>query len=490
LALEKERDAHVDEHADWVNGQAASTLALSEFFDDEAGKMERAGNREVKYVSELKMHTARTILHLLNTVRHNSEKALDYLIAWRYFRALRVPYYDRKAFHLRNKQKLRNWLRHCVRLQRLDRGMPRFRKLRVLWRCWHKLLRHAENRRKNRTPALRDHLVALSNRAGRFNALLQARGVCGELPVPMEELHSKTTDLRACLLRWAAYAADVCHARATSRLVAWRAQYTRRRRALQGLMLAGLGIGKATQTLERAARKAKEAEIEALEAAEQERAESLDYGESYRDLPSCVQSGAIQGGSSSSAASTVAVPAVAVASGSGTSSVNQSAAGSVRSSMIGSSKPAAEEGPHDRAAKRRKRALIGRDASRAKTTYPGQRQRRSSGGDDGSGDEPESGSSYGGMESEQENEVGSRQHHQAMSSSSNTTANTVRSHNHSVTKKADNSNSANGRSTTDDAASHEFDGIMRDDVPVGRTNFKEVRLVIALTSRRLFSGFS
>jgi len=435
-------------------------------------------------VSELKVHTARTILHLLNTVRHNSEKALDYLIAWRYFRALRVPYYDRKAFHLRNKQKLRNWLRHCVRLQRLDRGMPRFRKLRVLWRCWHKLLRHAENRRKHRTPALRDHLVALAARAGKFNTLLQARGVCGELPVPMEELHPKTTDLRACLLRWATYAADACHARATSRLVAWRAQYATRRRALQGLMLAGLGMGKATQTLERAARKAKDAEFEAIELAEQQRADSLDYGESYKDLPSYVQSGNTIGRNST--AGTAAIPAVVVAVSSGTSgasSVNQSAAGSVRSSINGTVKPGAEEGPHDRAAKRRKRALIGRNASRAKTTYPGPRQRNSSGDDgDGSGEEPESASSYGGVDEHGEEEGSNQRSYQARSSSSNTTVLTVRSQGNSVKKKAGNESCVHGQSTTE-APPHEFDGIMRDDdVPVGRTNFQQVRKISALTS--------
>ena len=86
--------------------------------------------------------------------------------------------------------------------------MPTFRRLRVLWRCWHKLLKHAEARRRSRTPGLREHLVNLAMRAGRFDALLRRRGVDGGLPRPWADVHAKATDLLACLRRWAAFAAD------------------------------------------------------------------------------------------------------------------------------------------------------------------------------------------------------------------------------------------------------------------------------------------
>jgi hypothetical protein len=407
---------------------------------------------QIKYVSELKLHTARTILRLLTTLRRASERALDYVIAWRYFRALRLPCFERKAFHLRNKQVLRNRLRLCARLRYLERGMPAFRRLRVLWRCWHKLLRHAELRRRSRTPALRDHLVTLARRAAKLSDLLRARGVTGDAPLPCRDLHPKTTDLHACLLRWAAFAADACHARAAARLVAWRAHLATQRRALRGLMLVGLGDGQGELTLARAARRARDAAADALDAATKAAAESLDRGESYKDL----------------------------ATNPSFSGLPTAAAGSTSTSPASSPRGPAQDGPRERAAKRRHRALVGRHASRVQTAGPTAHHRTAAAarrlGEAGGPGEPGRPSGDGGATGAT---VGFRDDLELVAGSAYGPGGAGGPPTVEPTEPA-----ADGPNAQYSEAALELDGISHDDNPIGNATFAEANHTPSFTLRQ------
>ena len=69
------------------------------------------------------MHMARKIYNLLTSVRAASEETLNYVLSWHYFRRLRLPYFERKSLHMRNRAILKNRLRLCKRLQHMLKGV-------------------------------------------------------------------------------------------------------------------------------------------------------------------------------------------------------------------------------------------------------------------------------------------------------------------------------------------------------------------------------
>lgn len=84
------------------------------------------------------------------------------VLRWRYFRLLRLPVLLAKSAHLRNRQILRNHLRLCTRLRRLDEGMPRFRSIKLRWVSFQRWLRLLENHFCYQTVGLKTHVRGLA----------------------------------------------------------------------------------------------------------------------------------------------------------------------------------------------------------------------------------------------------------------------------------------------------------------------------------------
>jgi len=266
-SLHKERAGYADEQADWQSDLSEDKAKLKMFFQEEANKVERACNREIKYVSEIKVHMARKIYKLLTSVRAASEKILDYLITWHYFRRLRMPYFLKKTKSMKNRMILRNRLRLCSRLRYMMKGAPLYRCLRVKWRVFNCWLLMIENHYSSRTPGIKHHVKKLQKRVA-YHELLMSRGVSASA-YNYTTLNPLTTDLKACLLRWSLYTANNVANRGIQRLVAWRRRLVVLRTCFKALAEVSLGRNAHQRTLDKAAAKAayEKAKAEELEAA-------------------------------------------------------------------------------------------------------------------------------------------------------------------------------------------------------------------------------
>ena len=106
--------------------------------------------------------------------------AADFSEQWRWhvarqcFVALAVPVQWRGAIRLSNRCKLRRMLRICARRNYLYRGMPLYRRLRVLHRCVWAWLQHIERKYTYTTPGLAASVAHRRMRCEAFSVLLVA----------------------------------------------------------------------------------------------------------------------------------------------------------------------------------------------------------------------------------------------------------------------------------------------------------------------------
>ncbi|KAJ1462187.1 hypothetical protein M885DRAFT_611069 [Pelagophyceae sp. CCMP2097] len=205
----------VDGEREGRGKQAAAHVGA--FLSEQDAAAAVARDRAVEYVEGFFEHAARKLLDAAYRIRKEVVASYDRDLAKSALRALRLPWAMRKTAALLRRQILRRRLAICVRLRQIERGMPKYHRLRTKWLAWQSWLTLAANHEAWRSPGLAAHLAHRQRRAERVSALLRARA-------PRDDAASGTdgrrwrrfaqcspaefADVPACFLRWSAYAQE------------------------------------------------------------------------------------------------------------------------------------------------------------------------------------------------------------------------------------------------------------------------------------------
>ena len=124
---------------------------MEDLFDAEATVTSEAAEAALTCGAGFKAAVARQLIGFMIDVSAESAAAENYQLLWTYFRALRTPMMSERCAAVGNRNRLRRWIHTCNRLARIDRGIPRYRRLRMKWCVARKKRRP---RKKARSPPL------------------------------------------------------------------------------------------------------------------------------------------------------------------------------------------------------------------------------------------------------------------------------------------------------------------------------------------------
>jgi hypothetical protein len=118
---------------------------------------EETGNSDLlamNYVAEFQVHAARKLFEVAARIRDEAIKFYSVNVKWRYLRRIRLLCMFKKVSSLYARQKLRNWLRLCVRWREVEKGMYKYHDLKDKWRVFNAWLRHVEEAYSTRSPGM------------------------------------------------------------------------------------------------------------------------------------------------------------------------------------------------------------------------------------------------------------------------------------------------------------------------------------------------
>jgi hypothetical protein len=167
-----------DQRSQWRAHQEKELTAVeeqvAEALEEDAGRTHALLASATSSLEHHLGHKVDQLLRAYNKVLAEVGREYTAELARRCLNALKGPLRERRATALRNKWKLRRWLRVCARLNAFDRSMHRYRRLRLLHRClWGWLYATADSLARME-PGLSAHLQRRAHRVRLYSRLLEA----------------------------------------------------------------------------------------------------------------------------------------------------------------------------------------------------------------------------------------------------------------------------------------------------------------------------
>ena len=148
------------------------TQTLQTFMGEISGKTHDSDVMGLDYVKEFQVHAARKLFDVAARIRDEAIKFNDVSIKWRYLRRIRLLCMFKKVGSLYARQKLRNWLRLCVRWREVEKGMFKYHDLKDKWLVFNSWLKHVESMYTLRSPGLGMATVKARKRLGEYDKFL------------------------------------------------------------------------------------------------------------------------------------------------------------------------------------------------------------------------------------------------------------------------------------------------------------------------------
>lgn len=125
-----------------------------------------------EYVREFQIHAARKLFEVAAKIREQVDKFYGVNIKWRYLRRIRLLLMYKKVNSLYARQKLRNWLRLCVRWKQVEYGMVMYKRIKDMWLVFNQWLKFMEKCYTLRSPGLGKECTRMKRRVGRYDQFL------------------------------------------------------------------------------------------------------------------------------------------------------------------------------------------------------------------------------------------------------------------------------------------------------------------------------
>jgi hypothetical protein len=103
--------------------------------------------RELNHARNFKIHAAKKMVDVLFLVYLSVQEELLRQDMRKYFRAIRLPLYEKVSVAMRNRKKLENWIKLCRRLTSVQKLMPFYRERKVKWGLFNRWLKLVEHQR-------------------------------------------------------------------------------------------------------------------------------------------------------------------------------------------------------------------------------------------------------------------------------------------------------------------------------------------------------
>ena len=239
---------------------------MKAFLEDKDEAFAEAHQRALEWTDDFAVYAEKKCVETLQRVQREAQAHYDKQLLRQSLRLIRLPWAEKRAFSLMNRQKMRNLLRLCAgcclgvrirddafvpiastrrhrrdaidatltgrtrRWRKVDRSMPNYWRLRTKYHCFLDWIRLVKNHKLYRTTSVKKMLLKRKHRAFASTRLLKERGarrcLCGNqnlwrvLPRPRRHLvdfhtgrcrsihQDKWADVRATFSRWSTYAFD------------------------------------------------------------------------------------------------------------------------------------------------------------------------------------------------------------------------------------------------------------------------------------------
>ncbi|GMH53787.1 hypothetical protein TrRE_jg84 [Triparma retinervis] len=127
---------------------------MKQFMEQKASETHLADKKSLDYVAEFQVHAARRLFEVAARIREEVDRFYGVNIKWRYIRRIRLLVMMRRASSMFARQKLRNWLRLCVKWRKVEKGMVTYKRVKDLWVCFNGWLKFMERQYMFRTPGM------------------------------------------------------------------------------------------------------------------------------------------------------------------------------------------------------------------------------------------------------------------------------------------------------------------------------------------------
>ena len=177
---------------------------MKAFLEDKDEAFAEAHQRALEWTDDFAVYAEKKCVETLQRVQREAQAHYDRQLLRQSLRLIRLPWAEKRAISLMNRQKMRNLLRLCAGWRKVDRSMPKYWRLRTKYHCFLDWIRLVKNHKLYRTSSVKKMLLKRKHRAFMSTRLLKERGArrC-------RSIHQDTwADLRAVFCRWSTYAFD------------------------------------------------------------------------------------------------------------------------------------------------------------------------------------------------------------------------------------------------------------------------------------------
>ena len=139
--------------------------------------------------SKVRKQRGKILLDVCYKIHMEHRKRITLQMVRECLRGLRIQLLEAKGKRLLNRAKIRNWLRIAARFRRLYRGMPVYRRLRVMWGCFNNWLRYIGRRVMLMPPGLLIESERRRDLLLRFSTVLEESTARSSYLAPLEETY-------------------------------------------------------------------------------------------------------------------------------------------------------------------------------------------------------------------------------------------------------------------------------------------------------------
>jgi hypothetical protein len=225
-AQEKEEDERE------ARRKAREEMEMRAFLEDKDEAFAEAHQRALEWTDDFAIYAEKKCVETLQRVQREAQAHYDKQLLRQSLRLIRLPWAEKRAISLMNRQKMRNLLRLCAGWRKVDRSMPKYWRLRTKYHCFLDWIRLVKNHKLYRTSpcgnqtsdaprhrrvspsslvgfhtgtsSVKKMLLKRKHRAFASTRLLKERGArrCRSIH------QDRWADTRAVFSRWATYAFD------------------------------------------------------------------------------------------------------------------------------------------------------------------------------------------------------------------------------------------------------------------------------------------
>ncbi len=106
-------------------------MEMKAFLEDKDEAFAEAHQRALEWTDDFAVYAEKKCVETLQRVQREAQAHYDKQLLRQSLRLIRLPWAEKRAISLMNRQKMRNLLRLCAGWRKVDRSMPKYWRLRT-----------------------------------------------------------------------------------------------------------------------------------------------------------------------------------------------------------------------------------------------------------------------------------------------------------------------------------------------------------------------